>query len=251
MASSKRRNRNSGAFETSVNAEDVADSGFGNSSLTDEQRQHMRDEYQKIEQAKQQFLGIPNQQKRFLVRRTGVEIDLVTTRKEVEDFIQDVAHIESATHWMYGDALAFSLERPWGERGELYEWAAQITGKTRQTMENYAWVSRTFPEISERSEILKYKHYELLAGVENIERRQQLLTSATENNWSTRRLEAEINGRPLPEQSANGNMLINLNRTIRKTGPNRPEKNREALQQIEELRRWLDEAESKISEWLD
>lgn len=131
----------------------------------------------------------------FQVSAVGVEIDKGASFDDVKQFIERVSHIESATHWMYGDALAFGESRKWGE---IYDWAVTLTNKSKQTLENYAWVSRQFPEISERSEKLKYKHYELLAGVKDTKKRKKLMLQAIAERWSTRRLESEIRNEPLP-----------------------------------------------------
>jgi hypothetical protein len=136
-----------------------------------------------------------NAQQFFQVSSVGVQIDKAASFDDIKQFIESVSHIESATHWMYGDALAFGESRKWGE---IYDWAVTLTNKSKQTLENYAWVSRQFPEISERSEKLKYKHYELLAGVKDTKKRQKLMLQAIAERWSTRRLDAEIRSEPLP-----------------------------------------------------
>lgn len=132
---------------------------------------------------------------RFQISPVGVQFDENVSAEDIKQFLADVHNVESATHWMYGDALAFGEHRKWGE---IYDWAVEITGKSKQTLENYAWVSRTFPNISERSEILKYKHYELLAGIEDSVKRYRVMHNAIDGRWSTRRLKSEIEGLALP-----------------------------------------------------
>lgn len=184
----------------------------------------------------------------FKISPIGVEINQEASIEDVKRFIERVFAVESATHWMYGDALAFGENRKWGE---IYEWAVEITGKSKQTLENYAWVSRTFSEISERSEKLKYKHYELLAGVKDKRKRMRLMIETEQNRWSTRRLQSEIDGKLLPTQLDKTQLQFEKRRDALQKLVERSNVSKQELQtllysEIEFLRQLMEKLEESI-----
>lgn len=92
--------------------------------------------------------------------------------------------------WWWGDWLNFGETR----YGEKYKVAVEKYGLSLETAKKYSWVAREF-EKGLRSH-LSWSHHKELAGISDLEQRQQLITEAIEHKWSKARLRQEINAPP-------------------------------------------------------
>ena len=92
--------------------------------------------------------------------------------------------------WRWGDYLVEG-DHVWGV---TYQAVAEALGKDTQTIENWAWVARTF-DFSCRQEKLSWTHHFEVAGL-TVEKRDELLAWALENNKSASALRAKVAGKP-------------------------------------------------------
>lgn len=98
--------------------------------------------------------------------------------------------------WWFGDWLNFG-EAKYGEK-----YAAAVTkfGLNLKTAQQYAWMARTFPATRRRE--LSWSHHPEVAGIADLEERNELLDRAVENKWTKARLRQEIKAPPEdPEKS--------------------------------------------------
>jgi hypothetical protein len=145
---------------------------------------------QEVEELHKQLV---EQRNKFVVTRTGIEISDDATLEDVLGKLEEVVAVETAIHWAYGDLLAYGEDRQWGT---FYDRAQQITGKSYQTLANYAWVARSI-HFSLRGEKLSYGHYKLIAKFPPKEQ-TRWINRVHDENLSVRQLAAAIEGESLP-----------------------------------------------------
>jgi len=137
---------------------------------------------------------LTERQNKFIVTRNGIEISENATIDEILNKLEEVVAVETAVHWAYGDLLAFGEAQKWGA---FYERAQEITGKSYQTLANYAWVARSI-HFSLRGEKLSYGHYKLIAKFQP-KQQEQWIQRVVNEKLSVRQLAAEIEGQKLPQ----------------------------------------------------
>jgi hypothetical protein len=95
------------------------------------------------------------------------------------------------------DALAYG-ERTFDEQ-EAYEWAERVTGRSRSTLRNWAWVARNVP-VKSRWPELPWSFHQVVAAKEP-ERQAELLSLALRWGWSKDDLKAHLDdGTVLPRR---------------------------------------------------
>jgi hypothetical protein len=113
----------------------------------------------------------------------GVEYDSVELRIvdpamsewRWSDVLTQLANLDSSVPWWIGDALVFG-ERTWGTR---YAEIAAATGRTRQTLKNYAWVARSVPA-ENRDPELPWSFHRELTRIDVAEQRDWLNRAKTD-----------------------------------------------------------------------
>lgn len=98
-------------------------------------------------------------------------------------------HLQGMTRnvqWWWGDRLNFG-ERQYGTK---YQSAVNRFGLKLKTAQQYAWVARSFPASLRRE--LSWSHHKELAGIEDVDERDQLLTEAIKGRWTKAKLRAVL-----------------------------------------------------------
>ncbi len=98
-------------------------------------------------------------------------------------------HLQGMTRnvqWWWGDWLNFG-ERQYGTK---YQSAVNRFGLKLKTAQQYAWVARAFPASLRRE--LSWSHHKEVAGIEDADERDQLLTEAIRGRWTKAKLRAVL-----------------------------------------------------------
>lgn len=112
--------------------------------------------------------------------RSGLVIDRILTRSEWEKCGEKLAAMANATHWAIGDWIHYGQGR--GEFGETYEVAHRLTGRSYESLSQYARVSRDYPHAERHERVCWTVHR--AAIVLPLEDRRRALACAAENQWT-------------------------------------------------------------------
>jgi len=163
--------------------------------------------------------------------------------------------LEGSIQLLIGDWLV-QAERQWGQ---TYEEIAEHTGYSVKSLYQYKWVAENVT-FSMRIENLTFTHYSTVAGIEDDNRKAELLAQAAAEGWSVKQLREAVNPPALPANN-NGEKnkifrgfseklkdIKSLKKTIQKAGEGDEHAKMEAFGRIAKHRAWLDELEEWLSE---
>ncbi len=176
--------------------------------------------------------------------------DVVPTEADWFNTLDIAFDFESGLQWIFGDLVAFGLNLGYGKIQQAVEVIAARYERQASTLHNYAMVCRAFPEeISRCRENLSFGHYQSVASIDDIEKRDLLLDKASINKWSVAKLRQQIgtpSGRtidtkPMTKQFREVVSLFNTDMADIK-----PRKRDQYRGQIASLRKTLDELDAKL-----
>lgn len=123
-----------------------------------------------------------------LGRASASPVGLIRTdrmnRPDWDAIGRDLGRLYKAAQWVIGDWLLIG-ETKWGT---TYETAMELTGLDEQTLMNYKYVAKAYPEISLRREKLSWSHHASIAAHPE---RITLLEEAERERWPVRKLKEE------------------------------------------------------------
>lgn len=126
---------------------------------------------------------------KYVITPTGLDIHAPLSFDEWIACGSQLVGMKNALQWCIGDWLAYGEGR--GDWGETYAQAMDATQISYDSLRNYTWVSRVF-ELSTRVDNLSWSHHRAVAGIEEPEKRQQLLRMAADGGWSRDDLAARV-----------------------------------------------------------
>lgn len=163
--------------------------------------------------------------------------------------------LEGRIQLLIGDWLVY------GERiyGQTYDMIGDALGRDKQTLYNYKWVAENVPQTLRR-ENLYFSHYMLVASLDD-EAKRILLEKAAQENWPVARLRREVAaykqsllGQPAtPDKTATSplkkysSMIDEQMRKVQQGFQLQHNTRQRVIDQIAEIRRYLDEVEQKIT----
>jgi hypothetical protein len=174
----------------------------------------------------------------FLITDTGLDIDNDVTEDEWLDFYKAVDRIQTSLSWVLGDYFVYGQNR----FKMSYEVMSELTGLKPETIETYASVSRNIAKLI-RVNSLSFKHHRLVAKYDS-ETQKAWLQAAVKNRWSVAKMKQameQASQTPAPELPpvADRKNLRTINRLWKAVQSGK----RIDLQDVQILRRWLDEVE--------
>jgi hypothetical protein len=97
-----------------------------------------------------------------------------------------LAQVIDSSCWCLGDWLVY------GKRHfpDTYERAINAAGLKYQTLRNYAWIARRFPQ-ERRRDGLTFQHHAEVASLQE-EAQERLLREAEESSWTTKQLRSRV-----------------------------------------------------------
>jgi hypothetical protein len=143
--------------------------------------------------------------------RSGLVIDRILTRVEWEKCSEKIAAMASATNWAIGDWLVYGNGRD--EWGGTYETAHRLTGRSFESLSQYARVSRDYPHEERQPTVCWTVHR--AAVVLPAEDRGRALACAAANGWTRDDMDRFIATRetvPIEKFEAERAELANVNR---------------------------------------
>jgi hypothetical protein len=108
------------------------------------------------------------------------------SQEEFEDLLGTLVRVEHSAPWWIGDAIAYSTRR-WGR---TYALATKATGKSPNTLRNYAWVSRKVPP-ENRDPSLPWRSHYLVASMGPDDQRLWL-AHARKWGWTSAELHEQV-----------------------------------------------------------
>lgn len=119
-----------------------------------------------------------------LLRMTtrGVQVLGKFSDTQWENAVSLLDHASQSVNWCIGDLLLLG-ESAFGEewaQQKIDEYAPAVSPATKK---DCRWVSERFPA-ADRIRPLPWTHYRVVAGVDDVKTRQELLKAASEKNWT-------------------------------------------------------------------
>lgn len=99
----------------------------------------------------------------YELTQTGIVVHEGWTQELWEEAGQRIARYQKGLMWLIGDWLNAGDREGYVERGKLAE-ACERFGIAYQTAKDAAWVATTFPERSDRYDLLEWTHHRVAAG---------------------------------------------------------------------------------------
>lgn len=122
------------------------------------------------------------QRDHVLITRVGLQLPTSITYEQWEHAGHQLSRVVDSGAWCLGDWIVFGESR----YADRYKTAVENAGLDYQTLRNYAWVARKFPQ-SRRCERLSFQHHAEVAGLPESEQ-DRWLRQADRNGWSRNRL---------------------------------------------------------------
>ncbi|MGE0444517.1 MAG: hypothetical protein AB7P99_04760 [Vicinamibacterales bacterium] len=126
--------------------------------------------------------------KGYIIGQVALEILRPLTRDEWEAIGRRLRAVASATQWAIGDWLVFG--QGCGEYGQTYQRAAEITGRSWETLSQYARVSRAYARDCRRPDVSWTIHREALRLLEAD--RPAALALAASKGWTRERFAGHV-----------------------------------------------------------
>lgn len=122
---------------------------------------------------------------------TGLEILRALTADEWRRCGARLLALTNSTAWAVGDWLVYGEGR--GDYGATYDQMAEITGKSFESLSQYARVARAYPR-GQRNHEVPWTHHRMALRLLPIDRQPALQLSA-KNGWTVRELSGYIDTR--------------------------------------------------------
>jgi hypothetical protein len=119
-------------------------------------------------------------QKGYRLERVGLLVDRILTRAEWIACGEKIAAMANATNWAIGDWLCYGNGRD--DWGGTYETAHRLTGRSFESLSQYARVSRDYPHDQRQTTVCWTVHR--AAVVLPPEDRARALACAAANGWT-------------------------------------------------------------------
>jgi hypothetical protein len=185
----------------------------------------------------------------FTLTSTGLKVErLGATEEEWEKVGEVLRRIEGSIQWLLGDWLVFA-EREWGKS---YAAIATATGYDKVALYDYKYVAESVP-FSVRIESLSFGHHKLVASLPMEQQREWLHYAESEKltiaQFRNQLNESEVTRRALPESTGlafhgGRKRFDRLWRLASQVGKPDFQVNEQSLQDIQEMRNWLDQLEA-------
>jgi hypothetical protein len=184
----------------------------------------------------------------FTLTSTGLMVERGATEEEWEKVGEVLHRLEGSLQWLIGDWLVFA-EREWGK---TYDAIAEATGYNKVALYDYKYVAENVP-FSVRTENLSFGHHKLVAAKSAEEQREWLRYAEVEgltvaqlrNQMQERKSLREIHPNGMGLAIDGGRKRFDrLWKLAGQVGQPEFRASEQTLQDIQEMRDWLDQLES-------
>jgi hypothetical protein len=124
----------------------------------------------------------------------GLVLDPALSISSWTDLMAHLGRVEARIPWWIGDALAFGQHT----YGSKYADAVEATGRSLQTLKNYAWVARSVP-VENRDPNLPWRLYREVARLDPAQQREWI-AQARDETWTADDLRRELTAASNREQ---------------------------------------------------